>query len=163
MALDDFSSDDTESNSNSDSGDSTSRSTNGSPTDNTPSEAQQTFSDVPDVSPRAIKYQIKTYGCKWINQFSTRRTEHGELVMYASPFEKVQTSKTVMVFTTITSVTDPEPEEGPDTIWVTVWDLKERQPIGDGIHIEDQEHWRENLKDAVFDEMKRRRDIVHNP
>jgi len=163
MGLDDVSSDDTKTNSNSGSGGSTSRSTNATPTDNSPSEAKQSFCDLPGVNPRAIKYQIKSYGCKWINQFSTRRVDEGELVMYASPFEKVQTSKTVIVFTTITSVTDPEPRDEPIDIWVTCWDLEEREAIGDGIVVDFDETWREDLKDAVFDEMKRRREMVHEP
>jgi hypothetical protein len=162
MALDDFMSDDSEKNSTSDTVDSASGSTQGSPTNNTPSETRQMFIDHPDVTPRAIKYQVKSYGCKWISQFSTRRTDKGELVMYASPFEKFGTSKTVMVFTTITSITNPEREHVLDNIWVTVWDLENREPIGDGIRIKDQEGWRKKLKNAVVDEIERRSDILYS-
>lgn len=163
MGLEEFSTDGNTSSTSSTSNRSKSNSASTNCTDNTPSEMKQMFLDHPDVNPRSIKYQVKSYGCKWVYQFSTRRTDKGELVMYASPFEKDQTHKTVMVFTTIASVTDEEYSDDLDSIWVTCWNLKKNEPIGDGIHIESEDNWRDKLNNAVIKEIKKRKDIVKTP
>ena len=151
MGLEDFSSDDSgsTSSSTSSSGNTTSHGGGAGLEDNTPTAALQSFSDFPAVTPRAIKYQIKSVGANWVNHYSTRRFDEGELVMYATGQQVKMNGNTVAVFTTIQSAFDPEPNHENKDIHVVCWDFNEREPLEPGIYVSEDDEWQQELMDTV--------------
>jgi hypothetical protein len=158
MGLDDFK-EDSSSNSSSSSSSTSNKSSNSSGSDNSPSAAKQAFCDLPKVNPRAIKNQIRVLGDKWVKQFSTRRFDEGELVMYGAGTNAKKSGKTVMIFTSIQQVTDDiQPDENKD-MKVTCWDLDKRKAIGDPTIIEAEPRWKTELYKAIeskLDELDRK-------
>lgn len=154
MGLEDFTSDDNEVSDT----DSTSVKPGGLSTGNSPGYAKQCFVDDSRCSPRAIKYEIQSYGTKWIKQFSTRRIEEGEVVMYLGSRELDETGTSLAVFTCILSAFDRP--EGVDrrNMWVVKWDMEKNEPIQNGVEIKPQAHyddvttpWKDQLESAIMD------------
>lgn len=151
MGLDDFTSDPegaSGSNNNS-SGGSTSGTISGSPPDNSPSYATQLFSDMPSVTPRQIKYQIKTVNARWVQQFSTKRFDKGEIVMYGYNNATKMNGKTVAVFTTIQSAIDKEPDVENKDIHVVCWDFENNEALEPGIYVTYEGDWQKELLDTL--------------
>lgn len=151
MGLDDFSSDDSGSSSSSTSSNDNTTSHDGGAglEDNSPTAAIQSFSDFPAVTPRAIKYQIKSVGANWINQYSTKRFDSGEIVMYATGHQVNMYGNTVAVFTTIQSAFDVEPDNENKDIHVVCWDFDEREALEPGIYVSQDDEWQQELMDTV--------------
>lgn len=151
MGLENFTSDGndvSDSNNDSSSG-STSGTISGSVPDNSPSYATQAFSDMPSVTPRQIKYHIKTINARWIQQYSSERFDTGEIVMYGYNNTTKMRGKTVAVFTTIQSAIDEEPDIENKDIHVVCWDLEENEALEPGIYVEYQGDWQQELLDTL--------------
>jgi hypothetical protein len=122
--------------------------------DNSPSEAAQAFTDLPMVTPRAIKYQIKSIGGKWVKQFSAKRFDTGEVVMYGYGDQAKQSGKTVAIFTTIQSVVDDIEIEEHQDIHVVCWDLEQREALNNGEYIKPKGEWNKQLRSAIEDQVE---------
>jgi len=142
MALDDFSSDNSSKNSDTSTSTSTSEPLS---SDNSPGMAQQTFTDKSDVSPRAIKYQVKTYSLRWVTQFSTRRISEGELVLYGTSPKFSDQSECVVVFTTITSAIDQPKITEKYPIQFCIWDKEKMEQKGQLYEITQDSSWQDKL------------------
>lgn len=151
MGLDDFTSDNNEvsDSNNSSSSSSTSGTISGEAPDNSPSFATQLFSDMPNVTPRAIKYQIKTVNAKWVQQYSNQRFDNGEIIMYGYNNTTKMHGKTVAVFTTIQSAIDQAPDVENKDIHVVCWDLEENEALEPGIYISYEGDWQQELLDTL--------------
>lgn len=151
MGLDDFTSEGNEvsDSNNSSSSSSTSGTISGSVPDNSPSYATQKFADIPTVTPRAIKYQIKTVNAEWVQQYSNERFDTGEIIMYGYNNTTKMHGKTVAVFTTIQSAIDQEPDVENKDIHVVCWDLEENEPLEPGVYVEYQGDWQQELLDTL--------------
>lgn len=146
MALDDFSSDDSSSSSTS-----TTQSTSKEPlgSDNSPGEARQVFSQDPNVSPRAILYQINSHTPMRVKQFSTDRILKGEVVCYASDPAIENQDLTVAVFTSILSAIDrPEYDKQTD-IEVCIWNIKLQERSGTSRLISPHKDWEVELHSEI--------------
>jgi hypothetical protein len=148
MGLEDFQQD---SSSNSSGNNSTSTRSKSEPKKavNSPSAANEAFYDKFQITPRAIKSQIKALGNKWVKQFSTDRFEEGELVMYGAGTNAKKSGETVMVFTTIQQVTGNVEPEDNKPIKVTRWNLEEYKPVGNERIIEATDAWKTELYRAI--------------
>jgi len=122
--------------------------------DNSPGKSPQAFTDLPMVNPRAIKYQINTINTDWKHQFSTRRFDSGELVMYGYGKQADESGKTVAVFTTIQSAIDDITIEEHQDIHVVCWDLEEKEMLNDGEYIKPDGEWNQNLLNAVEEQIE---------
>lgn len=152
MGLDDFTSGDAEPDESNTQSTSTSTST-GEPKDNSPSFAEQAFTDDPAVHPRGVKYWIKGVGLKWAYSYSLLRFNTGELVMYGAGDRVKKSGETVMVHTTIQSVVSQEPPQETQDIWVVLWDLEESDNINEGTYISQEDEWQQELNDAVSEHL----------
>ena len=148
MGLDDFASGDTSSSSSSSSR-STRSSGNGLTTDNKPGYAEQCFSDEEAIAPRAIKYQIESFGVRWTTQFSTERIDEGEIVYHSSDSRVFDEGESVAVFTTILSSFDRPEDVDRHDIWVVKWDTEDNEPIDNGLTISPEGTWSEHLHDVL--------------
>lgn len=125
-------------------------------TGNTPGYAKQCFMTTetasienPVVSPRAIKYEIKSYNCNWVTQFSSRRIQCGELVMRTGNTVVDSKDTSVAVFTTILSEFDRPDKPDNYDIWVVRWDMDSNEPLDDGIYIKYEGEWANKLRMAL--------------
>lgn len=148
MGLDDFTSDDS-SPSTSNTSSSTSSNTGGEPQDNSPSPTSQAFSDEKDVTPRRIKYVVKSWGMNWSYTHSMLRFETGEQVMYATEPMKPIRDEVVAVFTTIQPATSQTLPEENLPIWVTLWNFENQDNINEGTYIEPEDDWDKELDSAI--------------
>lgn len=120
---------------------------------NSPSAATQAFYDRLQITPRAIKQQIKAVGNKWVKQFTTDRFDEGELVMYGAGTNAKKSGETVMVFTTIQQVTGDIEQDEFKPIKVTRWNLEDYKPVGEEIIIEANDEWKTKLYRAISDKL----------
>lgn len=157
MGLDDFVEDDTSTDNTTQT---SSTSKDKSAPDNTPSYAKQRFGDSRDVTPRRIKFQIKGVGRSWIKQFSTERFDSGEVILHGAGDRAKESGKTVLVYTTITSVIDNVSTEENKDIRVVCYDFDEDTEITEGENIEYTPDWHNDLYDAVRREMNNLQDIL---
>ena len=157
MGLENFTSDgnDVSSSSNNNRGGSNTGSLNGSPQDNSPSYATQAFSDMHGVTARQIKYHIKSINAKWIQQFSNKRFDTGEIVMYGYNNMAKTRGKTVAVFTTIQSAIDPEPDIENKDIHIVCWDLENNEALNSGSHVDYEGDWRQDLIDELEEQIEK--------
>jgi len=147
MGLEDFQSeDDTGSNSSSTTNTSTSKTTT---EDNNPSNADVGFHDIPQANARAIKAQIRALAENWKKQYSNRRFDTGEIVMYSAGKNVKKCNKTVMVFTTIQPVTTEDDIEESKDIHVVCWDFNKDEPITEGTYIDETDRWKTQLYKAI--------------
>lgn len=150
MALDDFTSEDSTETSNSSSTNSKEPRTD---TGNTPGYARQCFVEGyvgnQRVSPRAIRYEIESIGLKWVTQFSSRRVDEGEIVMYADSVDNLGHGNTIAVFTTILSAFDRPYGVEQQDIWITEWDRIDNKLMGSEAIIEPEPEWSEELLDEL--------------
>lgn len=109
----------------------------------------QAFDKTGKVTPRQIKYHVRSIDAGWKSQFSLERMEKGELVMYSSGFHASSGGEVVMVFTTIQSVTEDEYNGDGKDIWVVYWDLDKGENIDEGAYINRSDNWDEVLLDEV--------------
>lgn len=155
MGLDNFTSDD---NSVSDSSDSSSNSSSnkvGKLTKvNQPSMTNQSFGPESHVSPRDIKYQIKSFGFNWNKQFSTRRSSDGEVVMYANWRAGVEANVTLAIFTGIRSFDSEHPYDNELDIDVTIYNLEEKEVLHKE-SVESNENWKDNLHKCISNVFKK--------
>jgi len=147
MALDDFIDGDSL---NSPSSSSTSSSTNTQQRiDNSPSNATQAFIDRPEVTPRAIKYQIKTINANWGYTHSTDRLDGGELVMYTAGSRKTTDDTTLAVYTTISSIVDTDQSTDQTDIVIRLLDLTDETEIIREEAIGQTDDWKQTLLDKI--------------
>lgn len=121
--------------------------------DNSPTPSRQAFTDSPGVTPRSITYHIKTVNARWLRDYSLRRFDTGELVMYGYNCNTTRTKKTVMVFTTIQSIVDSFNTDQAITetksILVVPWNIKDSEPLDDPVEITPDERWEDDLVEAI--------------
>jgi hypothetical protein len=122
-------------------------------TQNNPGYATASFADEDIATPRAIKFQLESYGFKWKKQFTRLRMDSGEMVMHTAGANTSKDGKAVMVFTTIDSAIDEKSGDLRLDIWVVPWDLSSTDNLGEGTHVEPEPDWNEYLGKAVVDEM----------
>jgi len=149
MGLDDFIDEASSNKSNT----STNNSTEQSISHNTSTEAEQLFSDIHGITPRSIKYQIKTIGAKWVYQFSTKRFDNGELIMYSAGDKASMHGKTVVVFTTIQSVTDSISTTDNKDIHIVPYDVENKEQLDDPTIVEPSQNWNMELIEKIEEQM----------
>jgi len=147
MALDDFI-DDGSSSSSSSSSTSSSKTTQ-QRVDNSPSRATQAFIDRPEVTPRAIKYQIKSVNANWGYTYSTERFDTGELVMYTAGSQPTKDSVTLAVYTTIQSEVDEHTDVDQHDIILKLLDFSDGREVIRKHKVEQAKGWKSKLLDAV--------------
>jgi len=151
MGLEDFQSeDDTSSNSSSTTTTSTTKQTS---KDNSPSNADVGFHDIELANARAIKAQVKALADNWKTQYSNRRFDTGEIIMYSAGKNVKKCNKTVMVFTTIQPVTTEDDIGESKDIHVVCWDFDKCEPITEGTYIDGTETWKTKLYKAIEKEL----------
>jgi len=148
MGLDEFKTDSSSSSSSSSSSDTESTSTtNQTKVDNTPSYMTQAFTDHTEVSPRAIKYEIKSVIPKFTYVFSMSRFDTGELVAYSVP----EDGKSVVVFTTIQSQLDSGSPDDNKPLKVVKWNFEEQTAYGGSETIEYDSSWDSKLRNTILE------------
>jgi len=158
MGLDEFTSDDNTSDSSSTS--SSSSTTQQTRKDNSPSYAEQCFSDRPKDTPRSIKYWIKGNGEKWVKTFSRKRLVDGEIVMHSAGSRSKKSGVAAMVFTTILSSVDKPDVASDEDIKVTVWDFEAGEEIGDPIYVSPSDDWANKLKQACTEKINEAQEVA---
>jgi hypothetical protein len=158
MGLEEFTSDDDTSTSSSTS--SSSSTTQQTRKDNSPSYAEQCFSDRPKDTPRSIKYWIKGNGKKWVKMFSTKRFDEGELVMYSIGSRSKKSGVAAMVFTSILSSVDQPDSVSNEDIKVTVWDFEAGEEVGDPIYVSPSDDWANKLKQACMEKINEAQEVA---
>jgi len=149
MGLDNFTSDDNSVSESSDNSSNTSTSKVNKLTKvNQPTMANQSFGPESHVSPRDIKYQIKSFGFNWIKQFSTRRSNDGEVAMYATWRAGETNDVTLAIFTGIRSFDSEHPYDNELDIDVTLYDLEQKEVIHKE-SVESNDNWKNNLHKCI--------------
>lgn len=148
MGLDQFRTDtDSKSSSESSSSSQSTSTTSQADSNNTPSYMTQAFTDHSEVSPRMIKYEIKSVMPKYTYVFSVSRFDSGELVAYSDP----DNGKSVVVFTTIQSQIDNNLPDENKPVKVAQWDFEKEERYGDSKTIEYDSPWESELRDTILD------------
>lgn len=144
MGLEDFTSDDN-------SVSSTDRETNTEnevsrpSTDNSPTDTHNVFGGLDIVSSNRIKWQIESLNYDWIKQFSHKRSDSGELVMYTSGLNNIHTGTVVAVFTTIKPFDTDPPYDEVLPLRITTWDLDKNEAVGEPRDIHHSGEWKYDI------------------
>lgn len=148
MGLDQFKTDNNKDESSSSSSSNSTSSTTTAQTrkDNTPSYMTQAFTDHKEVSPRAIKYQIKSVMPKFTYTFSISRFDVGELVAYSTSAGE----QSVVVHTTIQSHLQDEFATENKCIEVYKWDAKQEEQVSKTHQVEYSDSWKMKLRGAIL-------------
>lgn len=118
---------------------------------NQASNCNQSFGPENRVSPRDIKYQVKTFNFNWVKQFSHYRSEDGEIVMYISDYMIEDDNVTLAVFTGIRSFNSEHPYSDELDVMITKWNLEENNQVGVGNNIEYNDSWKSELVQTLED------------
>jgi len=116
--------------------------------ENQPTMINQSFGPESEVEPRDIKYQIKSLNLNWISQFSKRRCDDGEVVMY-SHLESHK-AEVIAIFTGIRSFDSEPPYDNNLDIDITIFDKKNREVLQSKT-VEYQDNWKEYLWESIDD------------
>lgn len=109
----------------------------------------QLFDSSERITPREIKYQIKSYNAGWSKQYSMLRSTQGEVVFFTAGINGKEQDKTLMVFTTIQSITSEESSDEELDIWVVPWNLDNSDNIEEGTYISIEDDWKEKLYNTI--------------
>ena len=153
MGLEDFTSGVTDSGSQSSSRNAN-RSSKSSKTANKPSNAEHCFTNDDSIAPRAIEYQIHTFGVVWTRQFSRDRIDEGEIVFYTTDKRATDNGSGLVVFTTILSNFDNPQGVDQHDIKIVEWDMENNEPIGEPVFISPEGEWDSELLSVIMDRLK---------
>jgi hypothetical protein len=114
-----------------------------------PTNTHQLFKHDGSLSPRDIKYEVKSYCPTYVKQFSTSRSDSGELVMYSAGRVTHVKSKTVAIFTSIKAFDDEPPFEDELDIKIVPWDLDNKEPLTEPQFIQSDDDWRRKIGKVI--------------